>query len=326
LVQWVTTTTSFQGKVVLSDTIFGSDLTVTYFALEPHTATLYSRVCSTVTIQNIGSMTAWRWFRTELYMKPEWDPPPQHADDHVWGQIVYYGDAVFHKPGTEFDWPVAQLGPSESITLVTVITTVRASGSGRLRAFAQVDTAQKEDPVHYAWFGSDPEGYCDRPQGCEVSTRPPEEYNVVTLLDELGQDQIIYIPEVYALDVLTTGYDTRKSPAGRPAIFYLRAENIGNVTDTYRIIAASAAVTWTVSPSFTVGPVPYEYPPNSGVNSRTLTIAVTVPPGTPEGQYTWVTVTVHSLSDTHHIESDTVKLKVISGWYRMYLPVIQKKK
>jgi len=323
-VEWVTTTRSFAGKVVLSDTIFGSDLTVTYFAVDPHTPTLYSRIYSTVTIQNAGPMTAWRWFRTEFYLKPENDQAPKDALDHSWGQIIYHDPAVFHKPGTEFNWPVAELGPSESITLVTAITVVRASGSGRLKAYAQVDTGETGDAVHYAWFGSNPEGYCNLPQGCDVNTRPPQEYNVATLQDGSGHDQIILIPEVYAVDISPRS-DTRKAPAGKQATFYLRVDNMGNVTDTYTVTVVSGPHAWTVPSPFTVGPVPYEYPPNSGVNSRTFTIAVTVPPGTLEDDWTWVTVTVRSARDPGHIESDTVKLKTIAGYYHYYLPTVRKK-
>lgn len=326
-VTWFATTDNFYGKVVLSDTIFGSDLTVTRFTMSPLTPTIGQRVYATVTVQNVGPMTAWRWFRTELYLKPETAPLPISAIDIMtrWEKYLGIDPFVFHKLDPGFDWPVAQLGPSESITLVTAITVVRSSGSGRLKAYAQVDTAQEEDTVHYAWFGSNPEGYCLRAEGCAVNTRPPEEYNVVTLRDASGQhDQLVYIPEFYWLDV-SSNTDYAKAPAGRKVVFWLRVANMGNVTDTYTVTVASAQPAWTVQPAFTVGPVRYEMSPlGSGGNDRTFSVTVGVPPTARENDFTWVTVTLKSRGDLTHVASDTVKLRAICGLYDFYLPIIKK--
>lgn len=320
-VRWVATTNNFIGNVVLSDTIFGSDLTVTHFSVYPLTPTLGGRVYSTVTLQNVGPMTAWRWFRAELYLKPEKDLPPKDALDHSWGQVIYYGDAVFHKPGTLFDWKVEQLGPSQSITLITVITVARASGSGKLKAYAQADTGEVTEQFQYAWFGSNPEGYCYRPGGCNVNSRPPAEYNVSTLKNESGNDQIVFIPEVYMFEA-SPAFLPWKAPAGTKAIYYLKVENVGNVTDTYMITPTSSRPTWTVTWPKTVGPVRYEVPGVPTATIKTFTVSVLVPAGTPENTSSWTTLTLVSKGDP--TVSNTIRLQTIAGYYRYYLPIVKK--
>lgn len=323
-VTWAAATNNFDGKVVLSDTIFGSDLTITHFSVYPLTPTLRGRVYSTVTLQNVGPITAWRWFRAELYLKPEKDLPPKDALDHSWGQIIYYGDAVFHKPGTEFDWKVEQLGPSQSITLITVITVARASGSGRLKAYAQVDTGEVTEQFQYAWFGSNPEGYCRRSGGCDDNSRPPAEYNVSTLKNESGNDQIIFIPQVYMFEVRPPISVTLKAPAGKRAVYYLDIENVGNVTDTYMITYTNSRLTWTVDCPATVGPVRYEVPGVPTATIKTFTVSVLVPAGTKDNVSSWTTLTLVSKGDP--TISTTVGLQTIAGRYKYYLPIIRKLK
>jgi hypothetical protein len=322
LVRWVASTNHFVGNVVLSDTIFGSDLTVTHFSVYPLTPTLGGRVYSTVTLQNVGPMTAWRWFRAELYLKPEKDAPPKDALDHSWGQVIYYGDAVFHKPGTVFDWKVEQLGPSESITLVTVITVARASGSGRLKAYAQADTAE-EAAEYQAWFGSNPEGYCYRNAGCDAKSRPLAEYNVSTLKNQSGNDQIIFIPEVYMFEA-SPALVTWKAPPGTQAIYYLKVENVGNVTDTYMITPTSSRPLWTPTVPKTVGPVRYEVPGVPTATVKTFTASVLVPAGAPENMSSWTTLTLVSKGDP--TVSTTIRLQTIAGLYKYYMPIVKKTK
>ena len=71
--------------MVLSEPLFGSDLTITQLLMSPAAPKFGERAFFTATIQNIGVMTAGRWYVTELYVKPATDPPPQNADDHEGG-------------------------------------------------------------------------------------------------------------------------------------------------------------------------------------------------------------------------------------------------
>lgn len=320
LVRWVSSTNYFVGQVALSDTIFGSDLTVTQFSVSPLTAQLHSHVYTTVTVQNVGPITAWRWFRTEFYLKPESDLPPTDPTDHSWGQVEFLGSAIYRLPGTEFSWKIDQLGPSQSITLVTVITVERSTGSGRLKAYAQADTAEVEETYQYAWFGSNPEGYCYRSQGCDADTRPPQEYNVVTLRDQSGKTLIIYIPETYLLNVSPISM-SRKAPAGRAATFYPQVINDGNVTDTYTVTVASQRP-WAASWPATVGPVRYYNPYSKTMNIRAFPVAVTVPFGTQDGIYNWLTVTLQSRGDP--TQRKDVRLQAIAGYYQIYMPIVKK--
>ncbi len=321
--RWITNTSSFTGIMVLSDTIFGSDLTITEFAMNPITPLLGHRVYFTVTVLNNSMVAAWRWFATEVYLRAANDAPPVSPYDHDWGTIVYSGSALLRDPRVD-DWKVSQLGPGESVTLTTWVTIVAATGSGDMKAYSQADVANVNDPVHYAWFGSNPEGYCDRPAGCDFTTRPEQENNVYTLQDETGNPLIIHITDTFWLDVWPSIWPssiTLKAPAGKTATYYLQVINTGNVTDTYTITYAKQ-LTWTVTGPLTVGPVRYELPLSPTANVRTFVVQVAVPAGTPEDRSDLVTVTVRSQGDPTQYEY--IRLNTISGWYRLYLPAIKK--
>ena len=330
---WVANTisgTAFNGRVVLSDTIFGSDLTITHFSMNPLTPTLYNQVNFTVAIRNNGVMTAWRWFANEIYLRYATDAPPSSAYDHNWGTILYAGNALLQRPETPApdDWQISELGPGQTITLTTAITVIGAQGAGYFKAYAQVDV-QDQPGVHYAWFGSNPEGYCTRAEGCDVNTRPPEEYNVATLRDEYGQVFTINIPISYSLEVKPT-WAWKKAPAGHTATFDLKVYNWGNYTDTYTITIVNDKG-WTTSYPMTVGPVLKPMVDTSTQqlrfigNEKSFLTKVGVPAGTPEDEDNWVTVTVQS-SDPTTFRFVNVRLQTISGWYRLYLPIVRKNK
>jgi hypothetical protein len=317
---WVTNTisgTAFYGKVVLSDTIFGSDLTITQFSMAPLTPTLHNRVNFTVVVQNVGVMTAWRYFATEVYLRQVDDPPPQGPRDHDLGKNIYTGTGLFSVNG---DWKVSQLGPQESITMTTYVTVLAATGSGYLTGYAQVDV-QDQPGVHYAWFGSNPEGFCNRPEGCDEATRPDEENNVKSLA------QSIFITHTYELEVSPIS-STARTPGGHTAIYALQVRNVGNMTDTYDITYRSQE--WPANAQPSVGPIHYPVVAYIGGrqiftgNYASFTVAVPVPSSvTTEDILNQTMVTVTSQADSRKFK--VVTLNTVSGWNRIYLPIIRKK-
>jgi hypothetical protein len=148
-VRWIKNTNSFTGSVVLHEPLFGSDLTITQFLMSPQTPQFGQRAYFTAVIQNIGVITAWRFYAVELYLKRDYDPAPQNASDHAGGWNTYGFDAMFS------GWEQPPLGPGQIHTVTTAITIPLP---GTFKAYAQVDTAYT-DPNLYAWYGRNPEGY-----------------------------------------------------------------------------------------------------------------------------------------------------------------------
>jgi len=303
--RWVTTTSSFSGSVTLKDPLFGSDLTVTKFLMYPPPA--FGRMTSfTVTITNIGTVTASRRFATELYVKPISDTPPKDAADHSWGIITYQGDALFHYPDQPGNWPVRDLGPGQSITLATAITLTSATDAGDYKAYAQVDTFYQGDASEfYAWYGSNAEGNGIPPY--------PEENNVSTLR------QTFYISATYRLDAWFNNSNL-KAPPGRKAIYLLNVQNTGNLTDTYDITATFGTFTVTVPPT-SIGPVR-----NNNMLSPTQRVTVTTNCAAVHDPPTSDTATITISS--HNDPSQSVILPILTtcDWYRIYLPVVRKQK
>jgi hypothetical protein len=148
-VRWVATAYGVSGTVVISEPLFGSDLTITQFLMSPPAPKFGDTAYFTAVIKNVGVMTAARWYAAELYLKPASAPPPVDAFDHTGGWDTYGPSALFS------GWEQPTLGPGQSITATAAI---RISLPGNFRAYAQVDTAYN-DPGHYSWWGSNPEGY-----------------------------------------------------------------------------------------------------------------------------------------------------------------------
>jgi hypothetical protein len=175
-----------EGTVVLSEPLFGSDLTVTQLLMSPAAPKFGEKAFFTATIQNIGVMTVWRWYAAELYIKPASDPPPQNANDHVGGWDFYSWDAMFVGDG---DWKLrAPLGPGENLTVTAAINIPLP---GTFKAYAQVDTAYN-DPNHYIYSGTNPfwgsnlEGYGIPPYS--------EERNVLGAEPFVVTGTITYLP------------------------------------------------------------------------------------------------------------------------------------
>jgi hypothetical protein len=175
-VRWVTTTKSFTGTVVLHEPLFGSDLTITQFLMSPPAPRFGDRAYFTAVIQNIGVITAWRFYAVELYLKPAYEPPPQNAFDHTGGWDTYGKEALFS------GWEQPPLGPGQIHTVVAAITIPLP---GTFKAYAQVDTAYN-DPTLYAWYGRNPEGY-----GVPPFT---EEKNVVASQPFTIKGSVTYLP------------------------------------------------------------------------------------------------------------------------------------
>lgn len=177
-VRWVANTDGITATVVLREPLFGSDFTVTQLLMSPAAPKFGERAFFTATIQNIGVMTAWRWYATELYVKPASDPPPQYANDHVGGWESYIWDAMFVGGGS---WKQrAPLGPGQINTVTTAIT---IPVPGTFKAYAQVDTAYP-DPCHYIYSGEEPfwgsnlEGYGIPPDSEERNVLGAEPFTV----------------------------------------------------------------------------------------------------------------------------------------------------
>jgi len=177
-VRWAGTAYGITGTVIISEPLFGSDLTITQFLMSPATPKFGERAFFTATIQNIGVMTAGRWYITELYVKPASAPPPQNAEDHEGGWKVYGLDALFG--GQNFKQP--PLGPGQ-IHIVT--TTIKIPLPGTFKAYAQVDTSYSDENL-YAWWGSNPEGYGTPPY--------PEERNVLGAEPFTVKGSVTYLP------------------------------------------------------------------------------------------------------------------------------------
>jgi hypothetical protein len=301
--RWVTTTNYFTSVVTLEEPLFGSDITVTQVEMDPNQFVLGNSNRFTVTIKNIGTMTASRWFYNELYVRPENDPPPQNAYDHEWGLITYQGDALLRKPGTEGDYKIEYLAPGSEIKLFTVITvTSMMTGGQSYRVYAQADTAYLGDPLRFAWFGTNPEGYGTAPY--------TQEQNLATY------GPFVFNPEIYGVQVPSSV--NGKAPSGHEATYWVPVNNIGNMLDTYTVTLAGGH--WPITIPQSVGPV---------LNAQTtyLPITVKVPSGTPEYASDVVTITLTSNgapASNPVIAQGTIK--TTAGYYRLYLPIIRKKK
>jgi hypothetical protein len=177
-VRWAETAYGITGTVIISEPLFGSDLTITQFLMSPATPKFRERAFFTATIQNIGVMTAGRWYIVELYVKPASALPPQNAEDHEGGWKVYGLDALFG--GQDFKQP--PLGPGQTHIVTTAINIPLP---GTFKAYAQVDTSYT-DPNLYAWWGSNPEGYGIPPY--------PEERNILGAEPFTVQGSIAYLP------------------------------------------------------------------------------------------------------------------------------------
>jgi hypothetical protein len=177
-VRWIATAYGLTGTVVVSEPLFGSDLTITHFLMSPAAPKFGDTAHFTAVIKNTGVMTAWRWFAAELYLKSADAPPPQDAFDHAGGWDTYGPSALFS------GWEQPTLGPGQAETATASITITLP---GNFRAYAQVDTAYN-DPGHYAWWGSNPEGYGIPPY--------PEEQNVVAAQPFTVQGFVIYLPNI----------------------------------------------------------------------------------------------------------------------------------
>jgi hypothetical protein len=299
-VQWVTTTEAFTGTVILTDTLYGSDITITNFTLYPPAPAFGEQAVFTIVVANMGTATAWRGFANEVYLRPASDPPPSNAYDHNWGIVKYQGDALFHTPGQPGNWPVINLAPGQRVTLTTVITLTGADAVGLLRAYAQADTAYLGDPLRYEWFGTNLEGMGEPPYS--------EERNVLALA------QTIFITDTYLFNARPLSV-TIKGPPGHWASYPIRIDNVGNVIDTYT--ATLTGNKWTVSPVITtVGPT-------RAFSSTNLLVNVLVPPTAKESiDSDVVTITIHSRGDP--TQYAVVRLTTLAGYYRIYLPVVRR--
>ena len=295
--RWVTTTNYFTSAVTVREPLLGSDLAVTQLVMDPPDFELGHSNRFTITISNIGEMTASRWFYNELYIRPEADEPPQNASDHRWGLITYLGDALLRKPGSEGDYKIEYLAPGSDITLFTVITvTSMMTGGISYTVYAQADTAYS-DPLRWAWFGSNPEGYGTAPY--------TQEQNVAKY------GPWVFNPKIYGVQVPQSA--NGKAPPGRQAKYWVPVNNIGNVSDTYSI--ALTGGTWLKTAPPSIGPV---------LNAQTayLPITVTVPITAREDiDFDVFTVTVAS---SHATAQGTITTR--AGYYHLYLPIILKKK
>jgi hypothetical protein len=296
-VRWVATTNYFTSAVTLEEPLFGSDLTITQLLMDPPNFVLGNSNRFTVTIKNIGTMTASRWFYNELYVRPQSDPPPYGAYDHEWGLIIYQGDALLRKPGTQGDYKIEYLAPGSEINLFTVITvTSMMTGGVSYRVYAQADTAYS-DPLRWAWFGTNPEGYGTVPY--------TQEQNVA------AYGPFVFNPEIYGVQVPESV--TGKAPSGKKAVYRVPVSNIGNMADTYTVTFVGGTYSKTAPSS--IGPV---------LNAQTayLPITVTVPgTATEDVDFDVFTVTVAS---SHAMAQGTIT--TFAGHYRLYLPVVLKKK
>jgi len=295
-VRWISDTSLLTGTVVLREPLLGSNLTITQFLADPPSLELGQATRFTVTVENRGAVTASRWFYTELYIRPETDPPPYGPYDHVWGLITYQGDALFRTPDTH-NWKIENIGPGDSITLMTVITvTGFMTGGSSYKAYAQVDTAYLGDVYHYYWFGANSEGYGIPPY--------PEEHDNITTLGTT-----FYIKRVYGLGA--PSLISRAAPPGRQLVYRIPVSNTGNVSDTWSITSTAAA--WPTSFSPVWGPV------QNGVVSN-VPITVTVPLAAPDHSTDVITLTIRSTGDPGKFAQVTVR--TICEWYRLYLPIV----
>jgi hypothetical protein len=185
-VRWVANADGITATVVVSEPLYGSDLTVTQLLMSPAAPKFREKTFFTATIQNIGVMTVWRWYAVELYVKPAWAPPPQNANDHVGGWDDYNWDALFVSGG---DWKQRPpLGPGQ---IQTVTTAINIPLPGTFKAYAQVDTAYY-DPNHYIYsgevpfWGSNAEGYAIPPYS--------EERNVLGIEPFTIKGSVTYLP------------------------------------------------------------------------------------------------------------------------------------
>ncbi len=309
-VRWVATTNYFTSAVAVREPLYGSDLAVTQLEMDPPDFELGHSNRFTITIANIGEMTASRWFYNELYVRPENDPPPYGASDHKWGLITYQGDALLRNAETEDNQKLACpapgyqiycLAPGEDITLFTVITvTNMMTGGISYKVYAQADTAYS-DPLRWAWFGSNPEGY-----GTASYT---QEQNVATY------GPFVFNPKVYGVQAQSV---SGKAPPGKEAVYRVPIINLGNVSDTYSI--SLTGWTWLPTPTAppSIGPV-------LNVQTAYLPITVTVPSTAREDiDFDVFTITVTSNHDPAKTAQGTITTR--AGRYHLYLPIIQKKK
>ena len=301
-VRWITTTSSFNGSVTLEEPLFGSDLTITQLLMDPPDFVLGNSNRFTATIKNIGTMTASRWFYNELYVRPENDPSPYGAYDHEWGLIIYQGDALLRKPGSEGDYKVEYLAPGKEIELFTVITvTSMMTGGLSYRVYAQADTAYS-DPLRWAWFGTNPEGYGTAPY--------PQEQNVATY------GPFVFNPKIYRVQV-PPSVTWWSPPDGRSRRYSILVSNIGNMSDTYTVTLTGG--NW-LTVAQRVGPV---------LNAQIahLPVTITVPSGTPENTAGVVNITLTSSQDPAPNPAKAQgTITIIAGYYRLYLPIVLKKK
>jgi len=162
--------------------------------------------------------------------------------------------------------------------------------------YAQADTAYS-DPLRWAWFGSNPEGYGTAPY--------TQEQNVAKY------GPWVFNPKIYGVQVPQSA--NGKAPPGRQAKYWVPVNNIGNVSDTYSI--ALTGGTWLKTAPPSIGPV---------LNAQTayLPITVTVPITAREDiDFDVFTVTVAS---SHATAQGTITTR--AGYYHLYLPIILKKK
>jgi hypothetical protein len=299
-VRWVATTNYFTSAVTLEEPLFGSDLTVTQLSMDPPGFELGRSNRFTATIKNVGTMTASRWFYNELYIRPDTDPPPSNAYDHEWGLIIYQGDALLRKPGTAGDYKIEYLPPGAEIELFTVITvTNMMTGGVSYKVYAQTDTAYS-DPLRWAWFGTNPEGDGAAPY--------PQEQNVATY------GPFVFNPKIYGVQVPESL--TGKAPKGKQVVYRVPISNIGNVSDTYAVTLAGG--NWSKITLSSIGPV---------LNAQTayLPITVTVPStATEEKDSDMFTFMVTSGHDPAKTAQGTIT--TFAGRYRLYLPIVLKKK
>jgi hypothetical protein len=294
--RWFTTTDWFHGDIVFQEPLLGSNLTITKFLVDPPQLRLRHANYFTITLTNIGPVTASRWFYNELYIRAISDSAPTGPYDHVWGLIKFQGDALFRKP-EDNDYQIHSLGPSESITMYTVITvTGIMTGNTSYKAYAQTDTAYQGDVYHYYWFGANAEGNGIPPY--------PEEKNVATLLNTL------YISATYLLEA--PEIVTQTASPGFSTIHSVPVNNVGNMSDTYTITRVYHG--WITS-------VPSPFGPVNNAAVKNLPVTVAIPAGTPLGAMDTATVTITSRGDPSQIE--TVIVKTIAG--RIYLPIVMKK-
>jgi hypothetical protein len=296
--RWVTTTNYFTSAVTVREPLLGSDLTITQLLMDPPDFELGHSNRFTATIKNIGTMTASRWFYNELYVRPENDPPPSGASDHEWGLITYQGDALLREPGTEGNYKVEYLAPGKEIELFTVITVTNLMAGGiSYTVYAQADTAYS-DPLRWAWFGTNPEGYGTAPY--------TQEQNVVRY------GPFVFNPKVYGVQVQSA---SGKAPKGKTVVYRVPITNIGNVSDTYSITLTGWTWLSTAPPS--IGPVP-------NLQTAYLPITVTVPSTAREDiDFDVCTITVTSKHDPAKTAQGTIT--TIATYYHLYLPIVLKK-